>query len=137
MSLPNQIARGLSPILLVDDDKQQLHLYVETLSPFFQVATATSTREASLLLQERVFKVIVCDYSMPGGDGLSFLAAAGEKYPHTQRVFVTGYMKPDMLRRRLDETALFRYLLKPVSLAELTKTVQDAAKQYDQAVAVD
>jgi two-component system response regulator HupR/HoxA len=133
MSQPSQTVPDPPPILLVDDDQQQLDLYGEILSPYFQVSTASSTREALLLLQARIFKVIVCDYSMPGGDGLSFLVTAGEKYPSTQRIFVTGYMKPDILRRKLDETALFRYLLKPVSLPELIKTVQDAVKQYDQA----
>lgn len=134
MPSPSSAASGPPTILLVDDDIQQLALYVDALAPFFQTATAASTREALLLLQEKVFKVIVCDYSMPGGDGLSFLVAAGEKYPNTQRIFVTGYMRPDMLMRNLNETALYRFLLKPVTLPELVKTVQDAARQYDQVV---
>ncbi len=133
MSPANRTATGPASILLVDDDKEQLGLYVEALSPHFETVTATNTREAALFLQTRIFKVIVCDYSMPGGDGLSFLVAAGEKYPNTQRIFVTGYMQPDILLRNLNETALYRFLLKPVSLPELVKTVQDAARQYDQA----
>lgn len=49
-----------------------------------------------------------------------------------QRVLVTGYMKPEMLLRSVNEAALYRYLLKPVSLAELVKTVMEAAKLHDQ-----
>ena len=44
-------------------------------------------------------------------------------------------MKPEMLLRSVNEAALFRYLLKPVSLNELVKVTQDAAKLYDQTVA--
>jgi two-component system response regulator HupR/HoxA len=39
-----------------------------------------------------------------------------------------------MLLRSVNEAALFRYLLKPVSLNELIKVTQDAAKLYDQTV---
>ena len=65
---------------------------------------------------------------------MSFLVRAREEYPHMQRVLVTGYMKPEMLLRSVNEAALFRYLLKPVSLNELIKVTQDAAKLYDQTV---
>jgi DNA-binding NtrC family response regulator len=71
---------------------------------------------------------------MPGGNGMSFLVRAREEYPHMQRILVTGYMKPEMLLRSVNEAALFRYLLKPVAVTELVKVVQDAAKLHDQSV---
>ena len=79
--------------------------------------------------------MVVSDHLMPGGNGLSFLVDAREEYPDMQRVLVTGYMKPEMLLRSVNEAALYRYLLKPVSLPELVKTVVEAAKLYDQATA--
>jgi two-component system response regulator HupR/HoxA len=45
-------------------------------------------------------------------------------------------MKPEMLLRSVNEAALYRYLLKPVSLPELVKTVFEAAKLYDHSAAV-
>lgn len=122
-------------VLLVDDEKPLLELYAEALSPHFDVAVATSSKEAGFLLHKRVFKVVVSDHLMPGGNGLSFLVDAREEYPEMQRVLVTGYMKPEMLLRSVNEAALYRYLLKPVSLPELIKTVLEAAKLYDQATA--
>ena len=80
-------------------------------------------------------EVVVADHLMPGGNGMSFLVRAREEYPHMQRILVTGYMKPEMLLRSVNEAALFRYLLKPVSLAELMKVVIEAAKLHDQLVA--
>ena len=44
-------------------------------------------------------------------------------------------MKPELLLRSVNEAALFRYLLKPVSFSELIKVVQDAAKASDASVA--
>jgi DNA-binding NtrC family response regulator len=119
-------------VLLVDDEKPLLDLYAEALSPYFDVAIATSSKEAGFLLHKRAFKVVVSDHLMPGGNGLSFLVDAREEYPEMQRVLVTGYMKPEMLLRSVNEAALYRYLLKPVSLPELVKTVVEAAKLHDQ-----
>ena len=122
-------------VLLVDDEKPLLELYSEALSPYFEVSLATNAKEAGFLLHKNVFKVVVSDHLMPGGNGLSFLVDAREEYPDMQRVLVTGYMKPEMLLRSVNEAALYRYLLKPVSLPELVKTVVEAAKLYDQATA--
>lgn len=122
-------------VLLVDDEKPLLDLYAEALSPYFDVAIATSSKEAGFLLHKRAFKVVVSDHLMPGGNGLSFLVDAREEYPEMQRVLVTGYMKPEMLLRSVNEAALYRYLLKPVSLPELVKTVAEAAKLHDQIAA--
>lgn len=132
---PENTKAKLGAVLLVDDERPLLELYAEALSPYFDVAVATSAKEAGFLLHKRVFKVVVSDHLMPGGNGLSFLVDAREEYPEMQRVLVTGYMKPEMLLRSVNEAALYRYLLKPVSLPELIKTVQEAAKLYDQATA--
>lgn len=121
-------------ILIVDDEQPLLEVFVGALSGFFDCTTATSAREAEFLLRKRSFKVVLSDHLMPGGNGMSFLVRAREEYPHMQRVLVTGYMKPEMLLRSVNEAALFRYLLKPVSIAELIKVVQDAARQHDVSV---
>lgn len=123
------------PILLVDDEKPLLEVFATALSPTFDVAMATSAREAEFILHKRNFKVVVADHLMPGGNGMNFLVRVREEYPHTQRILVTGYMKPEMLMRSVNEAALFRYLLKPVSLPELLRVVGDAAKAYDASIA--
>jgi DNA-binding NtrC family response regulator len=126
---------NLGAILLVDDEKPLLELYAVALAPHFDVTVAASVKEAGFHLHKKAFKVVISDHLMPGGNGLSFLVDAREEYPDMQRILVTGYMKPEMLLRSVNEAALYRYLLKPVSLTELVKTVQDAAKLHDQAVA--
>lgn len=141
MTAPTNAADATKPklgaVLLVDDERPLLDLYAEALSPFFEVTTATSAKEAGFILHKKTFKVVVSDHLMPGGNGLSFLVDAREEYPDMQRVLVTGYMKPEMLLRSVNEAALYRYLLKPVSLPELIKTVHEAAKLHDQAVAAN
>jgi DNA-binding NtrC family response regulator len=124
----------LDPVLLVDDERSLLDIYMQALSPLFDVATATSTREAEFILRKKNFKAVIADHLMPGGNGMSFLVRCREEFPHMQRVLVTGYMKPEMLLRSVNEAALYRYLLKPVQVADLVKIVQDAVRAHDLAV---
>jgi len=114
-------------ILIVDDETAILEAFQAALSSYFDVTTATSARAADFVLQKKQFKVVIADHLMPGGNGMSFLVRAREEFPQMQRILVTGYMKPEMLIRSVNEAAMFRYLLKPVALSELIKVVQDAA----------
>ena len=122
-------------VLLVDDEKALLDVFTAALAPTFDITTAQTAREADFILQKKQFKVVVADHLMPGGNGMNFLVRAREEFPHMQRILVTGYMKPEMLLRSVNEAALFRYLLKPVAMGELIKVVQDAAKAHDASVA--
>ena len=134
-SAPGDIAEpGKDAVLIIDDEKPLLAVYAAALEPHFDVVAATSVQEAESILRKRKFKVVVSDHLMPGGNGMSFLVRTREEYPEMQRVLVTAYMKPEMLLRSVNEAALFRYLLKPISLGELIKVVQEAARLHDVAV---
>ena len=124
---------GKDAVLLIDDEKPLLAVYSAALSPYFEIATASSVQEAESILRRRRFKVVVSDHLMPGGNGMSFLVRTREEFPEMQRILVTAYMKPEMLLRSVNEAALFRYLLKPISMGELIRVVQDAAKLHDAA----
>ncbi len=139
MSQPPLISTDKTPnareaILVVDDEKPILDMVKATLETQFQVVAVASAREAEFTLRKQTFKVVVADHLMPGGNGMSFLVRCREEYPHMQRVLVTGYMKPEMLLRSVNEAALFRYLLKPVQAADLLRIVQEAARAHDQAL---
>ena len=138
--IPNPSVPGATPkdaVLLVDDEQALLDMFSTALSPRFDITTANTAREADLILHKQSFKVVVADHLMPGGNGMNFLTRAREEYPHMQRILVTGYMKPEMLLRSVNEAALFRYLRKPVAIAELIAGVQDAVKAHNASVAAE
>ncbi|CAM2776671.1 response regulator [Rariglobus hedericola] len=135
-STPSAPEVAREAVLVVDDERPLLEVFAEALGTRFDVTTATSAREAEFILRKKNFKVVIADHLMPGGNGMSFLVRAREEYPHMQRVLVTGYMKPEMLLRSVNEAALFRYLLKPVSVVELVNVVVEAAKLHDALVKV-
>lgn len=118
---------GKPAVLLVDDELPLLEVYKSALSAFFDVTVAATVREAEFAMNKKDFKVVVSDHLMPGGNGLSFLVRVREEHPATARVLVTGYMKPEMLLRAVNEAAVFRYLVKPVELRELVSVVREAA----------
>ncbi|MDD2764771.1 MAG: response regulator [Opitutaceae bacterium] len=126
--------RGKDAVLLIDDEQPLLEVYAAALSPHFDVTKTTSVKEAEFALLQKKFKVVISDHLMPGGNGMGFLVRVREEYPEMQRVLVTAYMKPEMLLRSVNEAALFRYLLKPISLGELIKVAQEAVKLHNQTV---
>lgn len=115
-------------VLVVDDEAPLLEMYESALSAHFDVTTAATVKEAEFALHKKTFRVVVADHLMPGGNGLSFLVRVREEHPEAARVLVTGFMKPEMLLRAVNEAAVFRYLVKPVELRELIAVVKDAAK---------
>ncbi len=131
MTQASSSANPVSPkdaVLVVDDELPLLELYRSALSSHFEIVTASTVKEAEFALHKRNFRVVVADHLMPGGNGLSFLVHVREEYPDTARILVTGFMKPEMLLRAVNEAAVFRYLVKPVELRELITVVKDAAK---------
>jgi len=122
----------MEPVLIVDDDKPLLEMWKAALETEFAVTTATSAKDAEFLMRKNTYKVVVSDHLMPGGNGLSFLVRMREEHPRTQRVLVTGYMKPEMLLRSVNEAGLLRYYLKPVTIGDLVKTIREGIRAFDE-----
>lgn len=122
----------MEPVLIVDDDKPLLEMWKAALETEFSVTTATSAKDAEFLMRKNTYKVVVSDHLMPGGNGLSFLVRMREEHPRTQRVLVTGYMKPEMLLRSVNEAGLLRYYLKPVTISDLVKTIKEGIRAFDE-----
>ena len=126
---------GKAAILLVEDEVPLLEVYVAALGTEFDVVPVTNVREADALLAEKAFKVVLADHLMPGETGLSFLIRAKQRYPHMQRVLVTGYLKPEVLLKSVTEGGVYRCLLKPVSMLELVTVIREAVQAHDASVA--
>ena len=127
-SSPTSAEKPKDAVLVIDDELPLLDLYRSARSPYFDVVAVSSVKEAQFALHKRSFRVVVADHMMPGGNGLSFLVQVREEYPEAARILVTGFMKPEMLLRAVNEAAVFRYLVKPVDLREFIGVVRDAAR---------
>jgi len=113
-------------VLLVDDEVALLQAMRLTLEREFEIELATSAAQAELMMATRDYRVVVCDHLMPGEEGLHFLIRASERFPHTHRILITGYMNPELLTRSIELARLSACVLKPAPAAEIAKAIRDA-----------
>lgn len=111
--------------LIVDDDAVSLVVLRHMLSAQgFDVIEAQSANEALEILSHAKVDVIVCDYLMPGHNGLDLLEALGSAAPPF--VLLTGTQTRD----KLDDdrvAGVAAYVTKPVSTEELRQVTSPYA----------
>lgn len=80
-------------VLLVDDYSEYLKAgaeYLEEVDDSIAVVTATSAEAALRCLAEESVDCVVCDYKMPGTDGVELLEVVRSEYPDLPFVLLTG-----------------------------------------------
>lgn len=102
--------------LLIDDNK----IVRDTLTMFFAnkkcFIKAVATAEAGLRALEREhFDVIICDFRLPGINGIEFFKQAIQTHPDTIRVLISGYGNEETIAEAFD-VGVHEFLKKPFSL---------------------
>lgn len=112
------------PHAVIADDEPHLLDYLESQLaaawPELRVTRAANGVQALALIDELAPQVVFLDIQMPGLNGIELAArlCAGSKPPHV--VFTTAY---DHYTLQAFEHAAFDYLLKPIGLERLSRTV--------------
>jgi EAL domain-containing protein (putative c-di-GMP-specific phosphodiesterase class I) len=123
-------ASGRGQVLLVDDEHAIARAYARTLGAAgFTVETANDGISAAAAALARRFDVIVSDITMPGMNGLELLRVVREHDLDIPFVLMTGGPAIDSAVRAMEYGAL-RYLIKPVSPAELEEVVVRAIRLH-------
>lgn len=68
------------------------------------------------------FDIIICDYGMPGMDGIAFLRHAARSQPHAVRILIAGYPVGEIADIAARE-GIHDCLQKPFTLDALEKTL--------------
>ncbi len=92
-------------VLFVDDEegmRDQAKIYLERIYGSLDVTTAEDVQEAWDILQDSYFAVVVCDYKMPGMDGLKFLEKLREEGNDIPFIIFTGKGKEEVAMRALN-----------------------------------
>lgn len=116
-------------VLLVEDDPTLLDAYRVVLSSKrFRVATARSVSDAVRRLEEGGVDLVVCDLGLPdvsGAEAVDILrrALTAEEGSTATILVLTGEDDVD-LRRACRRAGAARYLVKPVSGAELAEVLR-------------
>jgi len=114
------------PILVVDDEPDNLDLFVRILRAIGPLETARSGGEALEHLRTRDYAAIVTDHAMPGLTGVELLERAHRLRPHAERILVSAYGDVDMLTDAINRGHVSHFLPKPVDPRRLRELVQAA-----------
>src|SRR5688572_18385024 len=78
-------------LLVVDDDPQVLSAFRRiTRDMPLMVRFARTAEEAWQLVEAEQPQLVICDYRLPGLDGVTFLERLHEKWPLVRRILYTG-----------------------------------------------
>ena len=128
---PNGELRGMTspngqPILVVEDQELLVKLYTSALERHgWAVHTAMREDDAFILFEKLNPPVVLSDYNLPNGNGISLLKRIKKHRPATEVVLISGFLTNDQVCEALDEGA-YQCLKKPSSLNVVTDVVAEA-----------
>ena len=110
-------------ILFVDDEARVLTAMRAMFRRDYEVHLANSGAEALEVLREHDIDVVVSDQRMPEMTGVEMLKEARSIAPRTMRILLTGYADLAAIEHAINESEVFRYLMKPCPREQLREVV--------------
>ncbi len=117
-------------ILILDDEVRSLESLQRILGDDFNVLTASTTGDATRLLEGEHVQVILCDQRMPEQSGIEFLKGVRERWPDIIRIILSGYTDPHDIIDGINEVGIFQYVTKPWHPENLYLTLTNACRLY-------
>jgi Nif-specific regulatory protein len=118
------------PILVVDDEPDNLDAFRFNFKRVFKVHTAEGGEQALGVLAENDVAVIVTDQRMPKMAGLEFLRAAREKRPDAVGIILTAFTDVDVLIESINLGHVYRYITKPWDAKEVKGILTQAIERF-------
>jgi CheY-like chemotaxis protein len=118
-------------VFLIEDNEDTRELLGDTLEHCGAVVSIYSSADAAMAdLPEFVPTVFICDLSMPGLDGLSFMRrmrqVPAERGGQIPSIAITAYYE-DFAAAAALEAGFNAYMTKPIKLEQLARLVKDIA----------
>ena len=118
---------SIHTVLVVDDDKTILEIITQALQyDGYAVITAENGESGLEKLAEHNIQLVISDQKMPGMTGLDFLAKVKQEYPEVLTIMLTGYADVEMAMDAINNTGVYKFLVKPINIADLRVTVKRA-----------
>jgi Nif-specific regulatory protein len=118
------------PILVVDDEADNLDAFRFNFKRVFQVVTAGGGEEALAVLRDTDVAVIITDQRMPKMTGLELLRAARPLRPDAVGIILTAYTDVEVLVEAINLGHIYRYLTKPWDGKEVRGVLQQACERH-------
>jgi DNA-binding NtrC family response regulator len=118
------------PILVVDDEHDNLDAFRFNFGKTFTLHLASSAEEALTLVKAHDFAAIVTDQRMPRMTGLEMLRAAREIRPDAVGIIVTAFTDVEVLIESIALGHIYRYVTKPWDSKELRGILWHAVERF-------
>jgi DNA-binding response OmpR family regulator len=120
-------------ILVVDDERDLVDAYVRLLERAgHQCVGAFDANDAIAIIDAGDVDLVLTDLSLPTNSGLEVVRHARAKSALTPIIVMSGHNAPDTIEA-VRAAGANLCLLKPISIAELTRVIRDALARYQSA----
>jgi two-component system, NtrC family, response regulator AtoC len=118
------------PILVVDDEQDNLDAFRFNFRKTFDILTATSGPEALGILEHKDVAVVVTDQRMPKMTGVELLREVRDRQPDAVGIILTAFTDVDVLIEAINLGQVYRYITKPWDAKEVRGVLQYALERF-------
>jgi Nif-specific regulatory protein len=118
------------PILVVDDEPDNLDAFRFNYGKVFPLRLANSAEEALELARAEDIAVVVTDQRMPKMTGLDLLKALRDVRPDAVGIIVTAFTDVEVLIESINLGRIYRYVTKPWDSKELKGIIVQAIERF-------
>ncbi|HEY1553391.1 MAG TPA: sigma-54 dependent transcriptional regulator [Kofleriaceae bacterium] len=118
------------PILVVDDEQDNLDAFRFNFKKTFDILTANSGPEALALLADKDVAVVVTDQRMPKMTGVELLREVRAQRPETVGIILTAFTDVDVLIEAINLGQVYRYITKPWDAKDVRGVLQYAIERF-------
>lgn len=121
------------PKILIVDDEPSIRSTLKNIliAENYKVETAHCGEKAIQFIRKEDFDLVLLDMKLPDFEGTGLLRFLNKESPWTIRIIITGYPTLHNAVESLNEGA-DAYLIKPVDIEELLKTIQAYLKVQEE-----
>jgi Nif-specific regulatory protein len=118
------------PILVVDDEQDNLDAFRFNFRKVFDIATASSGSEALDVLADKQVAVVITDQRMPKMTGIELLREVRTRQPDAVGIILTAFTDVDVLIEAINLGQVYRYITKPWDSKEVRGVLQYAIERF-------
>ncbi|MFO8235763.1 MAG: response regulator [Bacteroidales bacterium] len=115
-------------ILVVDDNFSNLILLEHILTDFYNIIAFSSPLKVIQHLKEKEADLIISDLVMPEMTGIELFQKIKTEKPDLPFIILSAYDKDQDITKAYEQ-GIYKYMVKPVDIPELLKSIEKAIKK--------
>ena len=120
---------GQPVVAIIDDETEILNALVRLMRRQNWITlTCADPQRAREELAHHSIDIIISDYRMPGMDGVTLLNQLKHSHPDALRIILSGQADLDGVVKAVNDSEVYRFILKPWSDDDLLVTLQNALR---------